>query len=89
MSFLLICLIAGAVIVVAMVLVTPLLNFIPGISDHYRGVVLIGIIFAALGALIGAYHGVGILSGVIDGVILFVILAVIWWVFGRIRRAFR
>ncbi len=89
MSFVLICLIAGGVIVAAMIFVTPLLGFIPGTSDHYRGVILLAVIFAALGALFGAYQGVGVLNGVIDGVILFVVVAVIWWVFGLIRRAFR
>jgi hypothetical protein len=85
MSTLLIIIIAGAVIVGAMLVITPLLNFVPT-TDHYRGLVLLAVIFVAVGAIFGAYQGYGVVNGVIDGLLLFATVSVIGWLIGRIRR---
>ena len=87
MSALLVIIIAGAMIVGAMLVITPLLNVVPT-TDHYRGLILLAVIFVVIGAIFGSYHGYGVVNGVIDGLLLFAIVIAFGWLARRIRRFF-
>jgi hypothetical protein len=86
MSAVLISIIAGAVIVGAMLLIVPLLNRVPKMTDHHKGLILLAVIFAIIGAIFGAYHGYGIVNGVIDALLLFVFVVAVGWLWARLRR---
>jgi hypothetical protein len=88
MSTLLVIIIAGATIVGAMLVITPLLNFVP-MTNHYMGLILLAVIFVIIGAIFGSYRGYGVVNGIIDGLLLFAIVIVIGWLGGRIRRLLR
>jgi hypothetical protein len=58
-------------------------------TDHYKGLILIAVIFVILGAIFGPYHGYGVVNGIIDGLLLFATVIVVGWLFGPIRRLLR
>jgi hypothetical protein len=88
MSTLLVMMIAGVAITVAIMVITLLLNFVP-MTNHYRGLILLAVIFVIIGAIFGPYHGYGVVNGIIDGLLLFATVIFVGWLAVRIRRLLR
>jgi hypothetical protein len=78
--------IAGAVIAGAILLIVLLLNRVPNMTDHYRGLILLASIFAISGVIFGAYQGYGVVDGVINALLSFVFVVAVGWVWGRLTR---
>jgi DMSO reductase anchor subunit len=85
MHFLILSMILGAFIVAAMVFITPILNAVPNINHHYKGLILLAVVFLGCGVIFGYYNDYGILDGVIDSLLLFVFLVAIDWLWRRLR----
>ena len=58
-------------------------------SDHYKGAILVGIIFAIVSVVFGLYHGYGAIKGAIDGLLLYAFAVFFGWLFGQFRRLTR